>query len=104
MLFFFKATLNQPLNMTERQFYEVWRREAEAALRARKAGVIKALWKVSGLRQVIGILDVASHHDLDRTIRELPITKEIGHSVSWDFLPVHEYDLWAEDLKKLAPR
>lgn len=46
MLFFIKATFNQPTTMSERELYSIWRREAEVVLKAKEAGVVKAPYKV----------------------------------------------------------
>ena len=100
MLFFIRATIKQPTTMSERELYSIWKREAEVVLKAKEAGVVKALYKVSGVRQVLAIVDVPSHRDLDNAIAGLPIMKEMGHSVDLEILPIHPYEEFAEDLKK----
>ena len=48
MLLMFKARINKPADMSNKDFYTVWRKESEAALGAKEAGVIKGIWKVAG--------------------------------------------------------
>jgi muconolactone delta-isomerase len=100
MLFFIKLTVHQPSNMTQKDVYNVWLKEAEVAIGAKQSGVIKGLYKVSGLRQVLVILDVQSHRDLDRILSRAPLVKEIGHGVELEILPIYPYEEFAEDMKK----
>lgn len=81
---------------------EIWTKEAEAALSAVKGGKIKGLYKVSGKREVVAILDVSSHEELDEILETLPITRELGHSVNVDVFPIHPYDNFYELMKKLT--
>lgn len=81
---------------------EVWKKEAEAALEAVKAGKIKGLYKVSGKREVIAIIDVNSHEELDEILETLPITKELGHSITIDVYAIHPYENFHELMKKLT--
>jgi len=104
MLFMLKATLAKPEGMSNKEFYAVWEKEAEAALAALKAGVIKAIYKVPGKPQVVVIMDVDTADDLEHAILNLPIWK-LGYShivkdLEWTAL--RPYENWAEDLKKLA--
>ena len=104
MLFMLKATLAKPEGMSNKEFYGVWEKEAEAALAALKAGVIKAIYKVPGKPQVIVIMDVDTADDMEHAILNLPIWK-LGYShivtdIEWTAL--RPYENWAEDLKKLA--
>jgi Muconolactone delta-isomerase len=52
MLFMLHAKLAKPEGMSNKEFYGVWEKEAEAAVAALKAGVIKALYKVPGTPEV----------------------------------------------------
>ena len=42
------AKLHKPDRMSNQEFFGVWKQEAEAALGAVQAGVIKNIWKVAG--------------------------------------------------------
>jgi len=104
MLFMLKAHLSKPQSMSNKEFYSVWLKEAEAAMEARKAGAIKAIWKVPGKTEVIVVMDVDSADTLEAAILNLPIWK-LGYShivtnLEWTLL--RPYENWYEDLKKLA--
>ena len=104
MLFMLRAHLEKPQNTSNKEFYGVWLKEAEAAVAAYKAGVIKAIWKVAGKPEVIAVLDVDSADTLESAVLNLPIWK-LGYShivtnLEWEVL--RPYESWYEDLKKLA--
>ena len=104
MLFMLHAKLAKPVGMSNKEFYGVWEKEAEAAMAALKAGVIKALYKVPGSPEVVGILDVNTADDLDHAVQSLPIWK-LGYShivTDLKWTPLRPYENWADDLKKLA--
>ena len=100
MLYFLKVTLKQPVNMSAKEFYECWARETRSALKSKEAGKIKALYKVSGKREILGILDLPSNRDVDKVLENLPITQEIGHSIEFEVIPIYLYDELAEDLEE----
>ncbi|MEM3306323.1 MAG: MIase like protein, partial [Saccharolobus sp.] len=62
------------------------------------AGKIKGLYKISGKREVI---DVNSHEELDEILENLPIVKELGHSVTIEVNAIHPYENFYELIKKL---
>ncbi len=96
MLFFvdFKVT---PKELSLDELWDIWEKEAEAALGAMEAGKIVAAYKVSGQRRVIGILDVESADELDQILMAaLPI----AHYVEVEALPVREYPAFAEDVRR----
>jgi muconolactone D-isomerase len=65
------------------QLRDEWEKEAEATLGAMEAGKVVALYKVSGQRRVIGILDVKPTDELDKTIMaSLPIAHHWRSSTS----------------------
>jgi len=104
MLFMLKAHLDKPQSMSNKEFYGVWLKEAEAAVGALKAGAIKAIWKVPGKTEVIAVMDVDSADSLEAAILNLPIWK-LGYShivTNLEWTPLRPYENWYEDLKKLA--
>ena len=104
MLFLLKAYIAKPANVSNKEFYSVWRQESEAALGAVKAGAIKGIWKVAGRPIIIAVIDVPSADDLDHAIHELPIWK-LGYAhiaADTEILPLRPYENWAEDLKELS--
>lgn len=104
MLFMLKAHLDKPQSMSNKEFYGVWLKEAEAAVGALKAGLIKAIWKVPGKTEVIAVMDVDSADAIEAAILNLPIWK-LGYShivTNLEWTPLRPYESWYEDLKKLA--
>jgi muconolactone delta-isomerase len=104
MLFLLKAYIAKPANVSNKEFYGVWRQESEAALGAVKAGAIKGIWKVAGRPEIIAILDLPSADDVDHAMLQLPIWK-LGYShiaTNLEVIPLRPYENWAEDLKELS--
>jgi muconolactone delta-isomerase len=103
MLFMLKSHISKPEGLSNKEFYGVWLKEAEAAVAAYKAGVIKGIWKVAGKPEVVTILDVESADVLESAMLNFPIWK-LGYShivnIEWNVL--RPYQNWYEDLKKLA--
>jgi muconolactone delta-isomerase len=104
MLFMLRAYISKPANVSNKEFYSVWLKEAEAAMGAYKAGVIKGIGKVAGRPEVLAVMDVDSHDTLDHAVLDLPIWKtgnsHIVTTLEWTAL--RPYENWAEDLKKLS--
>jgi len=103
MLFMLKAHISKPEGLSNKEFYGVWLKEAEAAVAAYKACAIKGIWKVAGKPEVVTILDVESADALESAVLNFPIWK-LGYShivnIEWNVL--RPYENWYEDLKKLA--
>jgi muconolactone delta-isomerase len=100
MLFFLRLEVHQPKDLSLKQLYEVWSREAEAALAGVKAGKVKALYKVSGRRMVLAVLEADDHDQLDRMLAGMPLVRELGGSVELEVLPIRPYENFAEEMKK----
>jgi muconolactone delta-isomerase len=80
------------------ELWEVREEETKAALGAMEAGKIASLYKVSGQRRVIGVLDVESTDELDQIIMAgLPMAE---HLTFEQVLPVREYASFAEDIRR----
>ena len=104
MLFMLKTYVAKPANVSNKEFYGVWRQESEAALGAVKAGAIKGIWKVAGKPVIIAVLDLPSVDDLDHAISQLPIWR-LGYShiaTELEITALRPYENWAEDLKELS--
>ena len=99
MLFFVRFDVTQPATVTNPDLVEIWKREAEAALGAVEAGAVKHLWKVSGQRVVLAVVDLPTAEDLDRALGGLPIIREMGAGVKTEALPIYDYKTFAEDLQ-----
>jgi len=98
------AKLEKPAETSNREFFEVWRQESVVALEARKAGVIKHIWKVAGKFEILAVLEINEGDDLDVAVHGLPIWKlgyaHIAKDISWTIL--RPYANWAEQLNELA--
>jgi hypothetical protein len=46
--------------------WDVWEKEAEAAIAAKSSGKIVNLWKVAGQRRVLAVVDAESHDEMDQ--------------------------------------
>jgi muconolactone D-isomerase len=86
--------------MSQKDFFSIWAREAEAALGAKKAGVIVDIWKCVGSRRVIVVVNVDSPDVLDQIALDLPIMKENGQHVQIDVTPLRRFEDFATDVKK----
>ncbi len=63
-----------------------------------EAGKVVALYKVSGQRRVLGVLDVESTDELDQIIMGgLPIAHNLELA---EIVPVREYAAFAEDVRQ----
>ncbi|MGB5769385.1 MAG: muconolactone Delta-isomerase family protein, partial [Crocosphaera sp.] len=52
MLYFLDFQVEYSPNMTQKELFDLWSQEAEAALGAKKAGIVVDLWKCVGERPV----------------------------------------------------
>jgi len=97
MLFFVNVRVD-PKNLSFDQMWDVWEKEAEAAIAARSSGKIVNLWKVAGQRRVLAVVDMDSHDEMDQIfMAALPL----AHNLEFEqILPIREYDRFAADLKK----
>ena len=100
MLFHADFHVDYPASMSQKDLLSIWAREADAALGAKKAGVVVDLWKCVGARRVIAIVNVDSLDTLDQILLDLPIMKEHGHHVRVDITPLRRYEDFATDVKK----
>lgn len=101
MLFHLDFHVEYGAAMSQQDLFGTWSREAEAALGAKKAGVVVDLWKVAGERRVIAILDVESADVLDEAVLTLPIMVEMGQFVDVKVTPLRRYEDFAGTVTKL---
>jgi muconolactone delta-isomerase len=104
MLFLLSVKLAKPAGMSNQEFYGAWEKEYAGVSAARAAGLVKWVYKVAGLPQVVAVVEVGSADDMDHAINSLPIWK-MGYShivTETTWTPLREYDAWGEDLKGLA--
>lgn len=78
-----------PKGLSLDELWEAWDEEA---------GKVVGLYKVSGQRRVLGVLDVESHDELDRILMAgLPMAHNLTMA---EVPPVREYTAFAEDVKR----
>jgi muconolactone delta-isomerase len=100
MLYHLNFRVGYPASMSQKELFAIWTREAEAAVGAKKAGVIVDLWKCVGSRRVIAIVDSDGPDTLDQILLDLPIMKENGQHVQIEVTPLRRYEDFAADIKK----
>ncbi len=100
MLYLLDFHIEYPATMAQKELFSIWAREADAALGAKKAGMVVDLWKCVGTRRVIVVVNVDGPDTLDQLLIDLPIMKEHGHHVHVDVTPLRRYEDWASDVKK----
>ena len=100
MLYHLDFRVEYPATMSQKELFSIWAREAEAAVGAKKAGVVVDLWKCVGSRRVIAIVDADGPDTLDQILLDLPIMKENGQHVQVEVTPLRRYEDFAADIKK----
>ncbi len=98
MLYHLDFHVEYPAAMSQKELFEIWAREAKAALGAKEAGVVVDLWKCVGARRVIAVVDVDSPDTLDQISLDLPIMQEHGHHVHIEVTPLRRYEDFAADV------
>ena len=100
MLYHADFHIEYPASMSQKDFFSIWGREAEAALGAKKAGVVIDIWKCVGTRRVMAVANVDSPDTLDQILLDLPIMKELGQHVQVEVTPLRRFEDFATDLRK----
>lgn len=99
MLYHLDFQIEYSAQMSQQDLFCIWAEEAEAALGAKKAGVIVDLWKCVGMRRIIAILDVTSPDQLDQILLDLPIMKQMGQHVHISVTVLRRYEDFASDVR-----
>ena len=104
MLIMLTVDIEKPEGMSNKDFFEVWRKESVAAMEAYKAGAIKNIYKVAGKYQIMAIMEVDDGDQMDEIIHSLPIWSlgyaHIAKNITWTAL--RPYENWAKQLEELA--
>ena len=100
MLYHADFHIEYPAAMSQKDFFAIWAREADAALGAKKAGLVVDIWKCAGSRRVMAVVNVDSLDTLDQILLDLPIMKEHGQHVHVDITPLRRFEDFAGDVKK----
>ena len=99
MLYHVDFHIEYPASMSQKDFFSIWAREAEAALGAKKAGVVIDIWTVWA-SACIAVANVDSPDMLTNFLLDLPIMKEHGQHVQVDVTPLRRFEDFATDVKK----
>jgi muconolactone D-isomerase len=99
MLYLLDFQVEYPATMSQKDLFTVWAQEADAALGAKKAGVVVDLWKCVGERRVVAVVNVDGPDTLDKILLDLPVMKLHGHSVHVKATSLRRYEDFAADLK-----
>jgi muconolactone delta-isomerase len=100
MLYLLDFQVEYPANMSQKDLFALWSKEAEAAMGAKKAGIVVDLWKCAGERRVIAVVDVDSPDTLDRILFTLPIMQEMGQHVQVKVTSLRPYEDFAADVNQ----
>ncbi|MEL4893997.1 muconolactone Delta-isomerase [Crocosphaera sp. Alani8] len=100
MLYLLDFLVEYGPTMTQTDLFSIWSKEAEAALNAKKAGIIVDLWKCVGERRVIAIVNVDSPDTVDQIIFTLPIMKAMGQYVNVKVTSLRRYEDFAGDVNQ----
>ncbi len=100
MLYLLDFHVEYPGDMSQKQLFEIWSREADAAIGAKEAGVVVDLWKCVGERRVVAVVQVDSPDTLDQILLDLPIMKEHGQHVDVEVTALRRYEDFAADVKQ----
>jgi muconolactone delta-isomerase len=98
MLYHLDFQIEYAADMSQQDLFTIWAEEADAALEAKKQGIVVDLWKCVGMRRVIAILDVPSPDKLDRILLDLPIMKQMGQHIRVEVTALRRYEDFASDI------
>jgi muconolactone delta-isomerase len=104
MLYHLDFDVEYPDDLSQAELFAIWAEEADAALKAKEAGIIVDLWKCVGVRRVIAIVDVPTPDILDQILLDLPIVQKNGQRVHVQVTPLRKYEDFAADLKARLDR
>ncbi len=100
MLFLLDFHVEYPAAMIQKELFDIWSREADAALGAKQAGVVVDLWKCVGSRRVVAVVNVDNLDTLDQILLDLPIMKEHGQHVQVHVTALRRYEDFAADVRQ----
>lgn len=97
MLFFVQMRWNIEGRLSEDELWELEAKEAEHGKETVESGMVVGLYKVAAQRRVIGIVNVDSIEELDRTaLGRLPMREYLEFEQVW---ALRDYEGFAEDVK-----
>ncbi|WP_298836765.1 muconolactone Delta-isomerase family protein [uncultured Roseobacter sp.] len=99
MLYRLDFNVEYDATMQQQGLLGIWAEEADAALGAKSAGVVKDLWKIVGERKVLAIVEVDTPDALDQILFDLPIMQKMGHHVQVSVTSLRRYEDFAADVR-----
>ena len=102
MLYLLDFNVEYPAAMSQKDLFQIWAREADAALGAKDAGAVVDLWKVVGERRVVAVVNIDTPDALDQVLMDLPIMQEHGQHVHVTVKALRRYEDFAADVKERA--
>lgn len=97
MLFYIQMRWNIEGRLSPDELWDLEAKEGEYAQVAVSMGKVKSIYKVSGQRRVIAIVEVDDATELDRIIMGgLPMAQYLEFEAIW---PLREYEPFIEDVK-----
>lgn len=97
MLFYVQMRWNIEGRLTFDELWDLETKEVEHAQQTIESGMVVGLYKVAAQKRVIGIINVESIEELDRTaMGRLPMREYLEFEVVW---PLRDYLSFAEDVK-----
>ncbi len=99
MLFYVQMRWNIEGRLNFDELWDLEWQEIQNSRALQESGAVPAqLYKVAAQKRVIGIVDVESIDELDRTaMGRLPMREYLEFEVVW---PLRDYESFAEDVKK----
>lgn len=98
MLFYIQMRWKIEPPLTLDKFWELERQEIEEALRTIQEGKVRGLYKVAAQPRVIGIVEMDSIDELDRTaMGRLPLRNLLEFEVVW---AIRDYESFAVDVRQ----
>jgi muconolactone delta-isomerase len=98
-----RGKLHRPDRMSNKEFFGIWKQEAEAILKAKQAGVVKNAWKVPGKYDVFIVVEVQSADQIDEIMHSLPLWK-LGYDyiIDMEWILLRPYEDWAKQPGELS--
>jgi len=84
-------------------FLNIWLEEATFILKAQETQDIRQIWKVTGERHVIIIVN-ANGEKLDNLLMTMPIMKKMGNHVTTTITSLRSYESFANDINKIISK
>jgi muconolactone D-isomerase len=96
-VYFLKVCVDHQ-RLTPNELWELCEKEADVALKAKTEGRIVAHYKVVWQPQVLIVIDVESHDEIDQVL--MAVMPLAHYEELEEILPVREYERFAKDVRR----